>query len=928
MQVLNEPESVSRQPEANRSGDDLSGACSSPRHHRSRRLLDALAHAGNLWSHHRTAGSQTPWVLKPLFEFLRRYPAVTAFFLVAAGVVLARHVTPSFLYWSFAALALPLLLLPSTLRSEHKTFLWLIGPLMCFLSGLSFGLMDLSKGATFAPLPEKRTIHAVVSGMLSSAPGHRVLLLGEGVDVPGGSPLPGHGRLSLRDNHAPLCAGDKIAFRARITKPANRGNPGEYDWDMHCRSEGILWLASARGEDAILLLRRAAWYNPRTIVSRLRDALTHFLENNSTGDVRAVLKGIIIGDRGEIDASLNKSYAKSGLAHLLAASGMNVGMVAVVAILLVRCGAWTAPRILLLWPLRKMSAAASVPIILVYCLIVGAQTPIMRATIMGLVFVAALLADRRWYSPNSLALAGVILLLLYPLSLFTPSFQLSFAAVFGILLVVPSFLNRLSSESARAESGAQAQTDIYSEIVKTKVWPWLRPVATLVVTSVAATLAVTPFLATTFHSFPLYTLPANLIGVPLMAVAMPVGLIAAVVGLVAPGLGGLILVPAEFLVRLINETARFFSEMPGSVLRFPEIGQMEFALLAVCVLSALLFMRQPHRNRVPALFVAAGCLIGVFVVSPCVRSQGEDLTVVFFNVGRGDAAFVQAPGSKGLLIDGGIRSQYFDAGTTILIPFFESRGITSAEGIIMTHPDMDHMGGLLSVIERARPGYLFWNAIDVKTPFLKQILSSASSSGTPVLSVDRNAPAIQLGKGSLRFLNPPAKPLGATYPHRDVNNASVVCRLDYGEISFLFTGDIEMEAEDELLRAGVPLKASVLKVAHHGCKTSTGVRFLEAVSPRVAVISCDDYASGSCPHKTVLQRLESVGAEVLWTGRHGAVTIRTDGKQMKVGPVRQQGVTAASRSSVRMTSGVYEHGISGKRETGNERDILRSIADP
>jgi competence protein ComEC len=195
---------------------------------------------------------------------------------------------------------------------------------------------------------------------------------------------------------------------------------------------------------------------------------------------------------------------------------------------------------------------------------------------------------------------------------------------------------------------------------------------------------------------------------------------------------------------------------------------------------------------------------------------------------------------------------------------------------------MDHMGGLLSLIERLPPACLWWNALEMNSPFLNQILSAASTSGTRVLRADRTCPAVQFGEATFRFLNLSGGSTSRILSHREVNNASVVLRLDYREVSFLFTGDIQREAEEELVNAGVPLRASVLKVAHHGCTRSTTNRFVEAVRPRVAVISCDDSPAGTCPDRKVWERLRSVGAEVLWTGRHGAVTIETDGQRIVV----------------------------------------------
>jgi competence protein ComEC len=142
---------------------------------------------------------------------------------------------------------------------------------------------------------------------------------------------------------------------------------------------------------------------------------------------------------------------------------------------------------------------------------------------------------------------------------------------------------------------------------------------------------------------------------------------------------------------------------------------------------------------------------------------------------------------------------------------------------------------------------------------------------------------VRIGEATVRFLNPPGGEIRNGQFFRNLNNASVVCRLEFGSISFLFTGDIEHEAEEELLAAGMPLQASVLKVAHHGCKHSTSTPFLEAVRPRIAVISCDDYPGRACPASEVRRRLRAMGAEILWTGRDGAVTMLTDGERLTAG---------------------------------------------
>ena len=216
-----------------------------------------------------------------------------------------------------------------------------------------------------------------------------------------------------------------------------------------------------------------------------------------------------------------------------------------------------------------------------------------------------------------------------------------------------------------------------------------------------------------------------------------------------------------------------------------------------------------------------------------------------------------------------------------MLPFLDWNGTVILDGIIMTHPDMDHMGGLISVIKRVPPLRFWWNPIAISSDHLERALDSARAAGASIEPATRARDPIELGPARMSFLNKPAPFKEDDNSHRNVNNSSVVCRLDYGQISFLFTGDLQLEGEEELMSAGVPLRATVLKVAHHGGKTGTTRRFLEAVKPEFAVISAEYPRQGGLPNMDVLNRIESAGTKILWTGRDGAVTMKTDGKALK-----------------------------------------------
>jgi competence protein ComEC len=619
------------------------------------------------------------------------------------------------------------------------------------------------------------------------------------------------------------------------------------------------------------------------MVFSLRQAMTRFLEEQSTGDVRAVLKAIVVGDCGEITPALNKSYANSGLIHMLSASGQHVAIVAAMTLMLTMMLARATPRLLLYFPLKKVAATASIPAMVIYCLLVGARAPAIRSTIMGLVVASAILLERKWHSLNSLALAGLIILLIYPLSLFTPSFQLSFAAVFGILFVVPQLAGRLFGRELETEPGENAhKTKMAIKGSTSTLSRWLRYVVVLIFTSLAATAAITPIILSLFHYFPVYTVLANLIADPVLAVALPMALGASIIGTIFPSLGALVLMPAAVLIGIINRLAETFSSLPGSTITAKHMEGMQFVLLTVLAFGFMWFLRGAHWRASRAIAVASVLTAACLISWPLVRSEERDLTVTFLNVGKADAMFVKPHGSNGLLIDGGSRTPEFDAGRSILLPFLQWYGARRIDCMVISHPDSDHLGGLLSVMTEVPPARLWWNEVDSNSSLLKEILCAVRSSGIPVLQADRFCSPVRLGKAELRFLNPPAKLPGGAARFRGTNDASIVCRLDYGETSFLFTGDAERPAESELLDAGAALRATVLKVAHHGCKTSSSWAFLEAVRPRYAVISCDDYPESKCPDPKVLERLKLIGAEILWTGKDGAVIFSTDGKKLVV----------------------------------------------
>lgn len=831
-----------------------------------------------------------------VLSFLSLCPLMPVAIALGLGIVTAARVDLGCAMWALIVFLAASAVIATAAGSLRPFLLWVVVGAVSFLAGALLASRELSWGREFQPSLLRIVVRARIAETLASGPDFRILLLEEGANATDGKPLPGKGRLFLRSSTVPLGAGDTIEFFARLKKPRNRGNPGEFDWEIYCRDQGIVWLASVWGPDSIRVLARGSPICLSAMLFRARQSMSLFLQDNSgrffgqesRHEVRAVLKGIVLGDRGEldlnstgvIDNALRKKFEKSGLAHMLSASGLHVGIVALMTVVLIRIVVHVIPGALLWLPFRKIAAVASIPAIIGYCLLVGSRVPAQRAMIMGVALAASVLIDRRGSSFNALAASAVAVLLFCPLSLFTPGFQLSFAAVAGILLAAKPLHDRSWRRWDAGSYSLFSSSDSGWPVIMRQGEPIIRSSISLVSVSFVATVAVTPFLLNTFHAFPVFSLFANLFAGLILPPALGLGLIASVIGAFWPSVGCILLLPTDVLVWIIVRIAELFSELPFATIRISHLGPLEFVFTFCLGCSILLSIRRPSR-RMSCLVAASFCgLACAAMLGWWLKSHSPTLRVTFLNVGFGDAAFIQPPGTGGVLVDGGLRSRYFDSGASIVLPFFNWSGVRSLEAMVATHPQSDHMGGLISVLGQTPPQCLMLNVVDVEHDQFNDLLSRARRQNVPVEEAHRDAPPRRLGRATLTFLNRRRSALSKECSSRDVNNASVVFRLDYGKLSFLFTGDLEKDGEHELVDSGVGLQATVLKVAHHGSKNSTTDRFLDAVSPRIAIISADDPPKRNVPNSAVLNRLRSRGIAIFWTGRDGAVTISSDGENI------------------------------------------------
>ena len=500
---------------------------------------------------------------------------------------------------------------------------------------------------------------------------------------------------------------------------------------------------------------------------------------------------------------------------------------------------------------------------------------------MASIYLLALALGRQRNALPTLAFAAALMVALNPNDRYDISFQLSFTAVAGIILLAPTLQRVMAAPLGGGDLDGGW---------KRGVWLWLVIPAAV---SMAAILATLPLLAFNFHRISLLSLPATLLTLPALPLALATSLATALVGVVsAPldqGVGVVAWLPLSYILGVVEGLAR----IPQAVLELESVaGPLVWAYYGGA--AALIFFiglrqylpgsmldRVLHWSPRPA--VKAGTLLGLEAMVALIWTANLSLPdgklrVTFLDVGQGDAIFVQGPGGEQVLIDGGPDPLPVLRALGKRMPFWDR----SLDLVVLSHADADHLGGLPEVLRRYRVAAVLDNRFPHDSPGWREWQAVLREEDATVVQA-REGQVVKLGKDvALKVLHPPEPPLGGT--NADVNNNSTVLQLRYGDATFLLTGDVELAAELSMVSRGLELGSTALKVAHHGSHSSTSEEFLKRVQPRLAVITAGQGNRFGHPRAEAMERLVgSVGKDMMFvTCQHGSVEVATDGRRLWV----------------------------------------------
>ncbi|MFO7769612.1 MAG: DNA internalization-related competence protein ComEC/Rec2 [bacterium] len=540
--------------------------------------------------------------------------------------------------------------------------------------------------------------------------------------------------------------------------------------------------------------------------------------------VRSLLAAVLLNRRDGMDPGWTRAFRTSGTSHLLAVSGLHVGIL--LALFL---------GVLRLLPLGPGSRAAAVTgALIAYILAIGAPPSAVRAGAMGSVAVWALALRRRIAPGNLLPSALLLALFLWPPLAFSTGFQLSASALTGIGLALEGFeTDRLS----RSGGGAEAFLRI----------------------SLGAQVGVLPVQIAVFGTLHPVAPAVNLAAVPLVGLWLPAELVAMAAHLIWAPAGALLAGPAELLGRGLLALVAGAASLPGAVRPLPA-----WALWPAS--GTLLAWARGGRWRLVALL-----LLGLTVWSPLAGGGGA--RVVFLDVGQGDATVVEYGSPRRfVVVDGGPAWREWDAGASVVVPYLASRGCRRVELLVATHPDGDHTSGLEAVAEAFEVGTFVrgtWSpgdrsgALRFRERLLRSGVREAVAESGDLFQLDEGVRLEVLG-GSVT---------GSRGRGLDANGRSLVLRLDLRGLTVLLPGDLEMEAEYRLEPFRSRLGSQVLKVAHHGSDDATSAALISSTAPRLAVISAGRGNRYGHPGTKLLARLSAAGVPLHRTDVRGALVL-------------------------------------------------------
>lgn len=652
---------------------------------------------------------------------------------------------------------------------------------------------------------------------------------------------------------------DFIEFKGKIKSVRNFQNPGAFDYEKFLRYKKIYGTAYANYKKISILKKDHSFYeNCIRSVFNLRDDFCKFAETKANDTVSAdILNSLVCGKKELISNNTRDIFSKAGISHLLAISGIHLSIVGFLFYNFFYFLLAFNKKLLLSGTAKKIAGIITLLPLFIYVMFSGFSPSSQRAFLMAAVFLFSIVCENETDLISSLSAAGIIILFIDPAALFSISFQLSFSAVYFIV------------------SGFQI-------IDKFKFRPgnkFVSRISTMLLVTFFAGIGTSPLTAYYFNIISHIQLITNLFAVPLICfVALPSGLLSLIFFKTFPVLSAMLIHMSSKLIFILFSISEYLINLPLTWQRIHSFGLLQVVITYLFLLS--LFFWFVLKNKFPKLLF---CSFLAFIIINSVAANNKLDPSVFkmtvLDVGQGSSSFIKTNGNKNILVDGGGFSSMssFDTGRSIVAPFLWKNNISHIDYVILTHPEADHINGLIFILDNFKVNTLIKNSDSKSNHTYKKLMDLCNKKGIKIVIPCNNTDTIKVGELlSFEFF-------GLQKEDYNLNDNSLVFKLSFKKFSILFAGDILKKREKQLTNTfGELLESNILISPHHGSSSSSNKFFLEKVSPQSIIIQCGWQNRYRFPHKRIIKRYQKMGVNIYRTDTNGAVFIKSDGTNYNI----------------------------------------------
>lgn len=651
------------------------------------------------------------------------------------------------------------------------------------------------------------------------------------------------------NNNLVLNYGDKIGFYLEYQKPNTARNYMGFDYSNYLKTKKILGTVNVESNN----LQVISHNNTNAILNKiysLKNIMKQKINELLPKETAGLCIGMLIGETSNIEESMQEDFRDSNLSHILAVSGANVSYI-IISITYIFNKMYFR---------KKLSKIISIILLILFMLLTGCTSSVNRACIMAILMLIAELLNRKSDVYNNLALSALILLIINPYSILDIGFQLSYMGTIGIVFLHDKISNIVQ--------------------IKNKI---IKYFFEMIIVTTCANLAIIPIMMFHFNTVSLTFYFSNVLAGPILGAVVIIGFIMFFVSLILNSLAIPIAFILNIMLKFIIKIAGLTASLPISkiLITTPSIWFIIIWYATIIILYYKEKAKKFYLKNKKHLKIAVTCILIIVLTSNLVIKLNKDLKIYFIDVGQGDSCLIVTPTNKKILIDGG-GSEFgsFDVGEKTLLPYLLDRKIKKLDYVLISHFDSDHVGGILTLMEKIKIEKIIICKQGEVSENYKKFLNILKSKKIKVQIV-KTKDKISIDKDTFFYILHPANEL---IKDNILNNNSIVTKFYYRNFSILFTGDIEEIAEKELIKkykSSSILKSTVLKVGHHGSKTSSTKELLEKVKPKIALIGVGENNNFGHPNSEVLNRLNSLNCKIYRTDLNGEIVLTVD-KNSKV----------------------------------------------